>query len=145
MAQLLTHQQLSSTLFELREILVNFDFSALKNIRFFNVESFFSYMESVDNNPFKKQYALLNKKLDVLQPYLPFIDEQRANQFLDSMANCTNDSSTQQVKKDFTKILRQDFLNFIRTLKTEEQWESVVCTCEEIRLHKEEMCLVAYE
>ncbi|OOO00514.1 MAG: hypothetical protein ATN35_06945 [Epulopiscium sp. Nele67-Bin004] len=142
MATLLTQRDLRTTLFEFKDILGNFDFSAIKNIRFISQDAFFAYVESVENNPFKKQLEELNKRLDVLQPYLPFVNSERASEFLGAIASATSEEASSQIKKDFTQKLRDDFVGVARTLSNNEQWEHVLNTCEEIRLHKEESTLV---
>ncbi|OOB77968.1 MAG: hypothetical protein ATN34_02775 [Epulopiscium sp. Nele67-Bin002] len=141
MAKLISHDKLNNTLMEFRDILSNFDFSSLKNIRFINQEAFFAYIENVDNNPFKKQFELLNQKLDILQPYLPFVHAERASEFLMAMSQCITQAESQAIKVKYTKKLRQDFIELSRTLTTSEQWEHVLNTCEEIRLHKEESAI----
>ena len=144
MAKLLTKQELTEHLENFRSILANFDSSALKNIRFFNLESLYDYMENVEHNPFKEQYSALQNELDYLQPYLPFVSSERAAAFLTAMSHAKNDEEIVEIKKDFTTKLRQDFINLARTTTTDSQWNSILATCEEIRSHKEEMTLATY-
>lgn len=141
MSKLLTAQELANHINTFRNILGNFDYSSLKNIRFLNLESFFSYMDHVENNPFQKQYVALQSELDYLQPYLPFVSAERASEFLTAMAQAKDDQESNIIKKDFTQKLRNDFINLARTCTTNEQWDSIIHTCEEIRSHKEEMAL----
>lgn len=141
MSKLLTAQDLVNHINNFRNILGNFDYSAIKNIRFLNLEAFFSYMNSVEDNPFKMQYDALQRELDCVQPYLPFVSSERASEFLTSMAKAQNDAETHSIKEDYTQKLRTDFINLARTLTTDDQWQSVINTCEEIRSHKEEMAL----
>lgn len=144
MAKLLTKQELTEHLENFRSILANFDYSALKNIRFFNLESLYDYMENVEHNPFKEQYSALQNELDYLQPYLPFVSSERAAAFLTARSHAKNDEEIVEIKKDFTTKLRQDFINLARTTTTDSQWNSILATCEEIRSHKEEMTLATY-
>lgn len=144
MAILLTKQELRDHLMDFRKTLGNFDYSSLKNIRFLNLESLYSYMENIKDNPFQQQYQELQKHLDYLQPYLPFISSERAADFLTSMSKAHNDEEISKVKKDYTQKLRMDFINFARTHTTDSQWASIFDTCEEIRLQKEESALAHY-
>lgn len=141
MATLLTKQELEMELDDFRHLLADFDYSAIKNITFLNLNAFLAYMENVEGNPFQRQFKALQDKLDILQPYLPFVSSTRANQFLEDMSNAQNDEESLLIKKDYTKILRDDFIKFSRTVKSNDEWQSAVEVCEKIRLKKEEMLL----
>lgn len=141
MATLLTKQELEMELDDFRHLLADFDYSAIKNITFLNLNAFLAYMENVEGNPFQRQFKALQDKLDILQPYLPFVSSTRANQFLEDMSNAQNDEESLSIKKDYTKILRDDFIKFSRTVKSNDEWQSAVEVCEKIRLKKEEMLL----
>jgi len=141
MAALLTKHELEVELQDFHHLLSNFDYSSIKNITFLNLDAFLAYMENVDGNPFKAQYNALQEKLDILQPYLPFVSATRANQFIEALSNAHTDDEAKLVKKDFTKILRDDFIKFSRTVTTADEWSRTIKVCEEIRLRKEEMLL----
>ena len=141
MAAMLTKNQLKNILLDFRHTLGHFDYSSIKNITFLNAEAFYAYVNNVKGNPFEKQYAELQQKLDVLQPYLPFVYSNRAKEFLKALDSAHNSEETAKVKYHFTKLLREDFINFSRTVTTDAEWERVIETCEEIRLRKEEMLL----
>lgn len=141
MSTLLTKQELEMELQDFRHILTHFDYSSLKNISFLNLDAFLAYMENVEGNPFKAQYEALQHKLDILQPYLPFVSAERANEFLEALSQTHDDEEVTKVKKSFTKILRDDFIKFSRTATTSDQWAHTLSVCEEIRSRKEEMLL----
>lgn len=141
MPTLLTKQELEVQLEDFRHLLSHFDYSSLKNISFLNLDAFFAYMENVAGNPFKAQYDALQNKLDILQPYLPFVSANRANEFMEALSHTYNDEEVTAVKQAFTKILRDDFIKFSRTVTTNDQWLRIISVCEEIRLRKEEMLL----
>ncbi|MHC1748856.1 MAG: hypothetical protein AB9856_10955 [Cellulosilyticaceae bacterium] len=143
MSRLLTQSELEYHLSSLRTILKDFDYSSLKNIRFINLESLYNYMDTVENNPFKRQYSALQQELDFLQPYLPFTSSDRAANFLNEMSTANNDDEVENIKKSYTQKLRMDFLNLARTTTSDHDWDEVIRTCEEIRSHKEEMILVS--
>lgn len=141
MPTLLTKQELEIHLDDFRHILSDFDYSSIKNVTFLNLDAFLAYMENIEGNPFQKQYESLQEKLDILQPYLPFVSANRADEFLEALSKTHNDTEVDLVKKDYTKILRDDFIKFCRTVTTKDGWQHVNCVCEEIRLRKEEMLL----
>jgi hypothetical protein len=141
MAKLLTQQELSDLIYSLRTTLRDFDYSSLKNVRFLNLDAFYAYMDAVEGNPFAIQYQALQDHLDKLQPYLPFTSSERASAFLTEIASAKNEDAITQIKKEYTKKLREDFLKLARISKTDSQWQSIIDTCEEIRLRKAESAL----
>lgn len=141
MPTLLTKRELEVELEDFYHLLSHFDYSSIKNITFLNLDAFLAYMENVEGNPFKAQYEALQSKLDILQPYLPFISAERANEFLEALSKTTNEDEVTTVKKEFTKILRDDFIKFSRTVTTSDQWAHTIEVCEAIRLRKEETLL----
>ena len=144
MSKLLSQQELEAHVNQFRDILAHFDYSQLKNIRFFNLESLYAYMDTVEGNPFQEQYQALQSELDYLQPYLPFVSSERAAHFLTAMSKAKDDEEITKIKKEYTEKLRKDFINVARTMTTNDQWASLLSTCEEIRLHKEESSLASY-
>ena len=141
MPNLLTKQELEVQLQDFRHLLSDFDYTSLKNISFLNLDSFLAYMENVEGNPFKAQYNALQSKLDILQPYLPFVSSDRANEFIEALSHAHSDEETDMVKKKYTKILREDFIKFSRTITSNDQWKRTISICEQIRTRKEEMLL----
>lgn len=141
MSTLLTKQELERELEDFRHLLSDFDYSSIKNITFLNLDAFLAYMENIEGNPFKLQYEALQNKLDILQPYLPFVSAKRANEFLEALGQTHSNEEVCEVKKIFTKILRDDFIKFSRTVTTNLEWSHTIEVCEAIRLRKEEMLL----
>ncbi len=141
MSTLLTKQELENYILDFRAILAHFDYSSLKNVTFLNLDAFYAYMDNVKGNPFECQYNALQEKLDYIQPYLPFTSGKRASEFMDALNNAANDEEINSIKKFFTKKLRDDFIAFTRCATTDDQWEHIISTCEQIRQRKEEMLL----
>ena len=141
MQQVLSSQELYTHLNNFRETLQVFDYSDLGNITFFNLESVYAYMNTIENNPFKRQYNELQKNLDHLQPYLSFLSSERAKEFLLKIAASKDDEDIEQLKAEYTKKLRMDFINVARILRNEKDWDSILTVCEEIRSRKEEIYL----
>jgi hypothetical protein len=98
-------------------------------------------MNHVPNNPFKRQYEALEEQLDYIQPYLPFVSEERADEFLKELSGAVTEEESRKIKEAYTKKLRVDFINVSRVATTQEEWGNIVDACEQIRLHKEEMLL----
>lgn len=144
MVPLLTKKELEFYLYDFRKTLSHFDYSSIKNVTFLNIDAFLAYMENVKGNPFERQYEALQQKLDVLQPYLPFVSAQRANEFLEALGTASSNAETDAIKRLYTKKLREDFISFSRTATTDTQWAQILNTCEEIRLRKEEMILAPH-
>lgn len=141
MQQVLSSQELYTHLNNFRETLQRFDYSDLGNITFFNLESVYAYINTIENNPFKRQYNELQENLDNLQPYLPFLSSERAKEFLLKIAATEDDEDIEHLKAEYTKKLRMDFINATRTLRNEKDWDSILMVCEEIRSRKEEIYL----
>ena len=65
----------------LRDLINNFDYSELKNVTFINLESLFTYIAQVEDNPFRRQYEAMQSSLDILEPFIPFATGERAKNF----------------------------------------------------------------
>lgn len=141
MQQVLSSEELYMHLNTLRETLQEFDYSDLNNIRFINLQAVYAYIENVKNNPFKRQYAKIQRTLDMLQPYLPFVSTERAKNFLIEISNANSDEAIENLKKDYTDKIRIDFINTARTITNEQEWMCIINICEDIRLRKEQSCL----
>lgn len=139
--QILSSQELSIYLNDFRRTIQEFDYSDLENVIFLNLESVCAYMENIENNPFKRQYDELQRLLDNLQPYLPFLSTKRAKDFLITISNITNNQAIEQLKIEYTNKLRMDFIHVARQLTNENDWSHIVSACEEIRSRKEEVYL----
>ena len=144
MATLLTQQELRMHLNDFYDLLKDFDYSKINNITFLNLDAVLAYMENVEDNPFKNHYAALQKKLDYLQPYLPFVSSIRANEFLECLSKTNVEIEISNIKQKYTNILRDDFIKFCRTVTTKDSWNNVLSTCEQIRLRKENMLLALH-
>lgn len=141
MQQVLSSKELYMHLNDFRETLQGFDYSNLGNIRFLNLESVYAYMETVENNPFQRQYKELQEILDTLQPYLPFLSSERAKDFLIHMSTVTDEDEVERLKLEYSKKLRMDFINIARKITCEDDWALIITICEQIRSRKEESYL----
>lgn len=130
MDNILTQERLLEELEKFKFTLKNFDYSDIKNIIFINLDSLYCYIENIEDNPFKLQYKKLQNILDIIEPYIPFTTE---NEFV----NITdmNDSFTdlEDIKHAFSAKKRFNFINYVRSLTTESEWQDVISICKDIR------------
>ncbi|HHX60562.1 MAG TPA: hypothetical protein GX707_07535 [Epulopiscium sp.] len=141
MQQVLSSKELYTHLNDFRKTLQGFDYSHIGNIRFLNLESVYAYMENVENNPFQRQYMQLQEILDILQPYLPFLSSDRAKDFLIHISTVKEDEEVERLKLIYSQKLRMDFINTARKITSDEDWDSIINICEQIRSRKEESYL----
>lgn len=141
MQQVLSSKELYDHLNDFRKTLKEFNYNSLGNIRFLNLESVYAYMETVENNPFTKQYTQLQEILDTLQPYLPFLSSERAKNFLIHMSKVTDDEEIERLKLEYMQKLRIDFINTAGKTRCDEDWKLIMDICEQIRARKEEIYL----
>ncbi len=141
MQQVLSSKELYNHLNDFHKTLQGFDYSNIGNIRFINLESALTYMESVKNNPFQKQYEQLQETLDILQPYLPFLSSSRAKDFLIHISTVTDDVEVERLKVEYSQKLRMDFINTARKITCQEDWRLIMAICEQIRSRKAETYL----
>lgn len=141
MQHVLSAEELYMHLNMFRQTLKDFNFTHIGNLRFLNLESIWAYMETIENNPFKRQYNELESILDTLQPYLPFLSQERARTFLITIATITNDEEIEALKSEYHHKLRLDFINVARKTSCDREWKLIMDTCEKIRRRKEESYL----
>lgn len=137
MTDILTSQQLSNELSNLKSIINDFDYSDLKNVTFLNLESLYTYIAEVEDNPFQRQYEEIQASLDILEPFIPFASGERARDFLIQASQMNSDDEIQWLKQEYAAKMRLDFVNTIRMVQSENEWNYLVQICETIRQSKE--------
>ncbi|NLL70515.1 MAG: hypothetical protein GX238_05215 [Epulopiscium sp.] len=138
MLSILSKNELENYLYHLRDLTTELDYSQLNNVTFFNIESFYSYMENAEGNPFKNQYEELQKIMDIIEPYLPFAIGNTAIQFLTKATFIDTDQEMEQLKAEYAPKVRMDFFHLLQNLKSEEEWLYILQLCESIRQEKEQ-------
>ncbi|NLM13435.1 MAG: hypothetical protein GX209_06780 [Epulopiscium sp.] len=137
MTNVLTNQQLIEELNKLKSIINDFDYSELKNVTFLNLESLYTYIAEVEDNPFQRQYEALQASLDILEPYIPFATGERAREFLIQASQMTTDEEIEYLKQEYLDRMRLEFVNTIRMIQSEDEWKYLIQICETIRQCKE--------
>ncbi len=135
MSTILTSIELSSYLDCLKNTIKNLNYSAVYNIIFFNVESFYFYFNGMICSD-EKEYTV-EEILDIIEPYIPFaLTENTIDFFLEATTSFTDEEIIEVEKKLNTKA-KVDFINCLRNIKTEKEWLYVKSICESIRHYKE--------
>lgn len=137
MTNVLTSEQLSEELNKLKLLVNDFDYSELKNVTFLNLESLYVYIAEIENNPFQRQYDALQASLDVIEPFIPFATGDRAREFLIQASQLESDNEIQCLKQEYIARMRIDFINTIRMIQSEDEWNYLIQICETIRQSKE--------
>lgn len=133
MEPILSQQELSNQLNEFRDIIQHFDYSEIKNVTFINLESLYTYIAQVEDNPFEKQYQALHKILDIIEPYLPFAMGNTAVEFLVQASMVSSHEEMESLKKRFSSKTRLEFMNAVRGITQDDEWQYLVNICENIR------------
>ena len=120
MQKILSPQELSTHLNNFRETLKSFDYTSLGNLRFLNAQAVYSYIENVENNAFESHYNELQERLDILQPYLPFLSSERAKNFLIQISKVTSDEGVEKLKEKYMDKLRMDFIHTTNKITSDE-------------------------
>lgn len=137
MTNILTSEQLSQELTKLKSIIDDFDYSDLKNVTFLNLESLYTYIAEVDDNPFQRQYDAIQVSLDILEPFIPFATGDRAREFLIQVSQAGSDEEIEWLKQEYAAKMRLDFVNTIRMINSDYEWDYLTQICEAIRQSKE--------
>lgn len=130
MDNILTQERLLEELEKFKFTLENFDYSDIKNIIFINLDSLYCYIENIEDNPFKLQYKKLQNILDIIEPYIPFTTENEYVNITDMNENFTE---LEDIKRAFSAKKRFNFINYIRSITTESEWQDVISICKDIR------------
>lgn len=130
MDNILTQERLLEELEKFKFTLENFDYSDIKNIIFINLDSLYCYIENIEDNPFKLQYKKLQNILDIIEPYIPFTTE---NEYINMTDMNENFTDLEDIKRAFSQKKRINFINYIRTITTESEWQDVINICKDIR------------
>lgn len=130
MDNILTQERLLEELEKFKFTLENFDYSDIKNIIFINLDSLYCYIENIEDNPFKLQYKKLQNILDIIEPYIPFTTENEYVNITDMNEDFTE---LEDIKRAFSAKKRFNFINYIRSITTESEWQDVISICKDIR------------
>lgn len=135
--EILTAEELTHKLNDFRHVITDFDFSALKNVTFININALYTYIAEVEDNPFKKQYESIQKELQSIAPYIPFAMGNSAAEFLEKASRVENELEMDLLKREFSERSKIDFVETVRMIHCDEEWEYLTSICETIRKNKE--------
>lgn len=127
----ITEKELVNNLNEFRDVLLNYDYSEVDNVIFLNIESLNYYIKTHKNNPFERQYQDLERLFNKIMPYIPSNIPNEAIEVITKLLKSRyNDDKI--IKKNIDFNIRMDFIQTIKCIRTEEQWNKLVEECKSI-------------
>lgn len=133
MGKIISEQKLIKKLNQFRDILLNYDFSEVKNIVFFDVNSLQCYLKTFKNNPFERQYCELDALMNEMLPYLPSALPLDVLQAINDAMGYTDDAFKEQVLMN----MKLDFIERVKEINSEHEWQQLVDFCVQLRREKE--------
>ncbi len=132
MREIISESDLIYQLEQFRHILFYYDYSEVNNIVFFDVQSLNCYLESHKDNPFERQYQALETILDIILPYLP---NNLTDQAMDTIVHFLDRESGNEVaiKENIVKNIKLEFIQIVKSLRTENEWHYLINICKKIR------------
>lgn len=140
MSEIISEEILIDELNHFRYILTNYDFSEISNIVFFDLESLNYYLRTHEDNPIERQYNEIEMALDKLSPYLP---SNITNDTIDVLSELlsTECYNTTLLKEHLIFNIKLDFIERVKSIHSEEEWNKLVFICKRLR---QEKCLEEY-
>ena len=132
---IISEKKLIQELEHFRDILLNYDFSEVDNLIFFDIQSLDIYLQTYEDNPFERQYKDLETSLNILIPYLPIRISNDTIEMITKFLNYKNQDE-EIIKKNIVFNLKMDFIDRVKNIKTEDEWKSLILQCSEIRKEK---------
>ncbi|MFP4697446.1 MAG: hypothetical protein ACLFMO_01945 [Eubacteriales bacterium] len=135
MGDILTENELVKNLNQFRNVLVDYDYSEVNNVIFLNLESLNSYMKTHKNNPFERQYYDLEKIFNKIIPYIP---SNIPNEAIDAITNIleSRENDKELIKKNITFNIKMDFIQTVKSITSEKDWNQLLKICNDIRESK---------
>lgn len=127
----ISKKELLFNLNELKKMLSEFDYSSLYNVIFFNLDCYYSFLNTMSN----KQKYTLEELLNSLEPYIPFEFDEKTISYL--ITSEIDDFDSVKLQKIFVKRAKVDFINAIKNATTLQKWEKIIFTCKRIYEYKE--------
>ena len=138
MTDIISESELEIKLNEFRDVLLNYDYSDIENIIFFDVNSLNYYIENNKDNPFEKQYDAIEKILDTIYQYLPCsLSDDTINVISEIMNVKYQDEKL--IKQNILFNVKLEFIEMVKNISTEDEWNRLVLICKRIRNTKEEL------
>lgn len=126
----LTKQELSERLHLLKKIIQSVDFSLMQNVIFIDYHALYSFMSSLKLSEGGVTVAAI---LDEIESCIPLgLSEQSLAYFL-SASKSQEENELLRLQSLFEKQARMDFIDLIRTSRTQAAWERLAAACEALR------------
>ncbi|TCK90608.1 hypothetical protein EDC19_2377 [Natranaerovirga hydrolytica] len=144
--EIISEKELEVKLYEFKHTLLNYDYSDVDNVIFFNIESFNWYLKRFKNNPFEKQYNELEEIFKVIMPYIPSTIPDEAIDTITHILEAQYDDK-ELIKKNILFNIKMDFIEMVKDLSSQKNWDDLVAQCQEIRkakvaLHQEQRVFI---
>ncbi|QUH28594.1 hypothetical protein [Vallitalea guaymasensis] len=138
MTDIISETELEIKLNEFRDILINYDYSEIENVIFFDINSLNYYIENNEGNPFEKQYDAIEKILNSIYLYLPCsLSDDTINVISEILNVKYGDEAI--VKQNVLFNIKLEFIDMVKNISTEEEWKKLVQLCKKIRNTKEKL------
>ncbi|QUI21756.1 hypothetical protein HZI73_05370 [Vallitalea pronyensis] len=136
MTDIISEIELENKLNQFRDVLINYDYSDIDNVIFFDIQSLNHYIEHYKGNPFEKQYDAIEKILDSIYSYLPGSLPDDTINVISKILNVKYGDET-IVKQNVLFNIKLEFIEMVKNISTEAEWRQLVALCKKIRSTKE--------
>ncbi|MCT4685883.1 hypothetical protein [Vallitalea sp.] len=138
MTDIISETELEIKLNEFRDVLINYDYSEIENVIFFDINSLNYYIENNEGNPFEKQYDAIEKILNSIYLYLPCsLSDDTINVISEILNVKYGDEAI--VKQNVLFNIKLEFIDMVKNISSEEEWNKLVQLCKKIRNTKEKL------
>lgn len=134
--EIISKEALVDELNKFRDILINYDFSEISNIVFFDVQSLNIYLKTHDGNPFERQYEEIEKILNKIISYLPTTISNDTIELLTEILD-SKYQNKEVVRENILFNIKMDFIDRVRAINSNDEWNKLLLVCEKIRAEKE--------
>lgn len=138
MINIISETELENKLNQFRDVLIHYDYSEIENVIFFDINSLNHYIENYKENPFEKQYNAIEKILDSIYPYLPGSLPNDTINIISKILNVKY-GDEELVKQNVLFNIKLEFIEMVKEISTETEWNKLVDLCKKIRRSKEEV------
>jgi hypothetical protein len=138
MTDIISESQLEIKLNEFRDVLINYDYSEIENVIFFDINSLNYYIENNRGNPFEKQYDAIEDILNSIYLYLPCsLSDDTIDVISEILDVKYGDEAL--VKQNLLFNIKLEFIDMVKNISTEDEWKRLVQLCKKIRNTKEKL------
>jgi 6-pyruvoyl-tetrahydropterin synthase len=132
---IISENELENKLNQFRDVLINYDYSEIDNVIFFDINSLNHYIENYKENPFEKQYDAIENILNSIYPYLPGSLPSDTINLISKIINVKSQDE-ELIKQNVLFNIKLDFIEMVKDISTEKEWNDLVELCKKIRYSK---------